>query len=371
NDTLIATHHNDSIVAGDGDDLVYGKGGADAIAGGAGNDLLQGDDEPDYSFGSSGNADILSGGSGDDVIHGAGGADIMIGGTGNDSLYGGGDGDTYLFSRGDGVDIIADHAVFEQIGYSYDRFGHGDWLTVTKDLDGGDDTLQFGEGITADDVVFYWDHATDGDGNPVNRDSDIGSNDLIVALSDPDNPQATIAELTDKIVIKDWFYRHAAAETKVAPPGVDAGDDSGGSEYGDNIMTGDYIQTAVSSDGTLGFGYSSEPGIKHDPTGTGEFGIDDYLTPGSPWEVFSVKSDQTGITTNNNARSDLISTDNLQVLSDVAPFDNYIRWTGHYGSYFSMQTDYFFNNSDEQINMTTTITALSDLSHVSFLRALD
>lgn len=136
------------------------------------------------------------------------------------------------------------------------------------------------------------------------------------------------------------------------------------------IMQGDYVLTAVSDDGTLGAGYTTPPGIKHDASGTGTFPIDDYLTPGTPWEVFSVKSDQTGVRTNNNSAGDAIS-GSVADTSGVSGYDNSVRWTGSYGSYFGLVTDTFFNDGDERISFTTTITALTNLTGLQFLRALD
>src|SRR6056297_1006498 len=76
------------------------------------------------------------------------------------------------------------------------------------------------------------------------------------------------------------------------------------------ILEGDFIRTAVSDDGTMGFGGNTSPGILHDPTGTGDFSLnDDYLTPGSPFEAFSVQSDQSGLVANrNNAGDNIAST---------------------------------------------------------------
>ena len=56
-----------------------------------------------------GNADFLSGAAGDDTLTGKGGNDSLIGGKGNDTLYGGDESDTYIFARGDGVDVIEDN----------------------------------------------------------------------------------------------------------------------------------------------------------------------------------------------------------------------------------------------------------------------
>lgn len=94
------------------------------------------------------------------------------------------------------------------------------------------------------------------------------------------------------------------------------------------IMEGNYVRTAVSDDGTLGYGGTTSPGILHDPTGTGTFGVDDYLTPGSPWEIFSVNSTQTGLLTNNNDGGDAIGSISLTDLSGSMPYDHYLRWLG-------------------------------------------
>ena len=137
------------------------------------------------------------------------------------------------------------------------------------------------------------------------------------------------------------------------------------------IMEGDYVRTAVSDDGTLGYGGYTEPGIKHDPTGTGTFPVDDYLTPGTPWEIFSVESDQTGLRTNYNSSYDYISTLSLTDLSASSIYDNFVSWEGEYSGYFQIATDTYFMDGDERINMSTTITAEQDLTNLNFLRSLD
>jgi Ca2+-binding RTX toxin-like protein len=66
---------------------------------------------------------------GNDVLTGARGDDTLTGGTGNDTLAGGAGNDTYLFTIGDGVDTITDTS-----------------------LPGEGNVLQFGVGITANDL---------------------------------------------------------------------------------------------------------------------------------------------------------------------------------------------------------------------------
>ena len=135
------------------------------------------------------------------------------------------------------------------------------------------------------------------------------------------------------------------------------------------IMSGDYVRTAISDDGTLGYGSSASPGLLHDATGTGTF-ADDYLTPGSPWEIFSVFSNEASLQVNNNSSSDSIS-GVLTDTSGASPYDFAVNWAGTYGSSYTISTETYFNTGDERIGFTTTITALSDLSGLQFLRAID
>jgi hypothetical protein len=139
------------------------------------------------------------------------------------------------------------------------------------------------------------------------------------------------------------------------------------------IMEGDFVRTAVSDNGTLGYGGNTSPGIIHDATGTSTWPIDDYLTPGTPFEGFYVSSTETGIVGNNNSASypSQISTVSLTDTSGLSSYDQSVSWMGLYTSFFEIETDTFYNDGDERISMTTTVTALTDLSDVEFLRVLD
>ena len=131
------------------------------------------------------------------------------------------------------------------------------------------------------------------------------------------------------------------------------------------IMEGDYVKTAISDDGTLGYGSSTPPRLLHDATGSGTFGPADYLTPGNPWEIFSVYSDQTSLLVNGNSLGDAIS-GTLTDTTGSSSYDNAVNWTGTFGSYFTISTDTYFNNGDERVSFTTTITALADLTGLTF-----
>lgn len=105
NDYLYGNDGNDTLSGGNGSDYLAGGYGNDSIVGGANNDTLWAGAGNDKLLGGSGN-DSLVGGSGKDKLYGQDGNDTLSGGTGNDSLWGGNGSDTFLYSKGDGKDII-------------------------------------------------------------------------------------------------------------------------------------------------------------------------------------------------------------------------------------------------------------------------
>ncbi len=132
NDVLFGGTGNDHIDGGVGSDDIHGGAGDDILIGAGGNDTIAGDDGNDSIYGDSGN-DTLTGGTGNDYIEGKAGVDSLSGGTGDDTLVGGQGNDTYLFSKGDGVDVVNDQG------------------KVSDHMD----TIRFGSGVTTQDVAFY------------------------------------------------------------------------------------------------------------------------------------------------------------------------------------------------------------------------
>ena len=118
NDTLISWDGNDLLDGGAGDDLLVARNGSSHLIGGEGDDTLR----------------IDRGGRSTSRYY----ANTFEGGKGNDRLEGHGGADTYLFSRGDGQDVIND--------YEYGSYGKVDrvqFSDVTSDelwftRDGGD-----------------------------------------------------------------------------------------------------------------------------------------------------------------------------------------------------------------------------------------
>ncbi len=133
-DAIVGTDKSDRITGLAGNDTIYGGLGNDRIFGDAGNDTLYGDllVLPAYGANFSMN-DNIGGGSGDDLIYGNWGNDKLYGDDGNDRIWGG-DGDdeiwgglgndilnggtgkdTFALVRNQGVDIIEDFKLGEDV----------------------------------------------------------------------------------------------------------------------------------------------------------------------------------------------------------------------------------------------------------------
>lgn len=135
------------------------------------------------------------------------------------------------------------------------------------------------------------------------------------------------------------------------------------------IMQGQFIRTAVSDDGTLGYGSGTSPGLLHDITGSSDFSLnDDYITPGTPHEGFSLSfGDATFV--NDNSSGDSLGAGTLTDLSGT-DFDHHVRYFDSNG-FFEITHDIMFNNGDEHILIETEIMALQLLNNVQFARGID
>ncbi len=80
-------------------------------------------------------AEQLSGAAGNDTLTARDGNDTIVGGEGNDLLHGDGGNDLFVFNRGDGQDILREFSGNFNNGY------------------GGTDTLEFGAGISPEDII--------------------------------------------------------------------------------------------------------------------------------------------------------------------------------------------------------------------------
>lgn len=169
------TEKDNIIVAGEGDDTVWGKGGNDTIEGGKGVDHLFGGDGDDIITDSgtdSGAADVIHGDAGNDVINGGNGLDLIFGGSGNDFIFGGVDSKTY--TAGEGNDFVrgAD-------GLNFIAGNEGDdWLEGGDRFDtlaGENSELFFNSTIIGHDVL-------NGRGNDNDYDAESGDDIMFQGL---------------------------------------------------------------------------------------------------------------------------------------------------------------------------------------------
>lgn len=147
------------------------------------------------------------------------------------------------------------------------------------------------------------------------------------------------------------------------------------------LLEGDFIQTQISDDGTLGDG-GSDPGLVYDVTGTGTFDSNfDYVAPGDPFEGFAIRyvgtdggegflRNDNSLSNGNVGSSESFTSTSLTDISASSEFDNHARWEGG-NSLFGVIHDFFFNDDDERVNIRTTLTALADFVSVLFSRAVD
>ena len=138
-------------------------------------------------------------------------------------------------------------------------------------------------------------------------------------------------------------------------------------------LAGNYVKVGVNDVGTFGSGGATSPGILHDPTGTGTFGINDYLTPGTPHDGFGVKSNETGFIQNDNSFGDGgfgTAAPTLLVGPAALGYANAATWSGG-NSNLTITNSYFFNANDERVLVNTTITAVTGLTNLKFVRSED
>lgn len=138
-------------------------------------------------------------------------------------------------------------------------------------------------------------------------------------------------------------------------------------------LSGNYLRVGISDYGTFGSNGSNPPGLLHDSTGTQSFGVNDYLTPGTPHDGFAISSDQYGTSISDNAfGAGAWGSASPTLLFGPAAlgYANAASWSGT-GNGMTVTNSYFFNPNDERVRIITTITALEELTNVLFGRSVD
>ena len=144
NDTLRGLGGEDTLFGNEGDDLITGGTGNDWLEGGGGHDLIWGQDGEDNIVGGDG-LNTLWGGNGSDTINGGNDADLIYGNAGDDTLVGGGGADRIFGGLDD--DIVYGGAGNDSL-YGYDGDDHlfGELGNDTMYGQAGQDTIFAGNG---------------------------------------------------------------------------------------------------------------------------------------------------------------------------------------------------------------------------------
>lgn len=138
---------------------------------------------------------------------------------------------------------------------------------------------------------------------------------------------------------------------------------------GMGVLENDYVKAGVNGTaGTFGSGGNTSPGLLYDSTGTGTFNTAyDYLTPGAPFDGFSLKIDGTNSANNNSGSNAWTDADGL------TDGDGTLTWAGTNSSHsgWEIQNTYSLGATAEHIEIGTDITVGSDASDVYFGRFID
>jgi hypothetical protein len=147
--------------------------------------------------------------------------------------------------------------------------------------------------------------------------------------------------------------------------------------------TGNFVRFGMNNFGTIGSGGNTSPGLLFDNTGTSTFNTAyDYLTPGSPFDGFTVKGLRADGTThfeysNNNQDVQWGSAGVSGYLYDFSgvayrgnTYDHRGVWIGEVPE-FKIENDTYMNNSWMWINIDTRIEAKTAVDTLYFGRYID
>lgn len=140
---------------------------------------------------------------------------------------------------------------------------------------------------------------------------------------------------------------------------------------GMGLLSNEWVKAGVNANtGTLGSGGGTSPGLLFDPTHSGTFNPSfDYLTPGSPFDGFSLKVDSAN-KTNNNTGTEQITGQGVSLSNS----NQTLTWSGSatYGSgTWTVANAYTLAPNTPYIDITTTIVAGGAATNVYFAKFID
>ncbi|MBR3498296.1 MAG: hypothetical protein IKO05_04810 [Selenomonadaceae bacterium] len=295
-DQILGNAGNDDLYGEAGNDSLWGGAGLDTLHGGNGNDLLRGGANEDYLRGGAGNDsllgeagnDSLDGGEGDDTLYGGKGNDTLIGGAGNDTLYGEAGADVFVYTAGEGNDLIADFTKDDTLQISdgvYSTAVSGSDVLIA--VDEGVITLAGAASLSALNIISDSDTltVTDETSSPVT----IASNVKVVDASARTTAFEFYGNDLDNI-----FYGGAGNDSV---RGVDGRDELHGGAGDDTLLGGnddDTVWGGKGNDDLYGSaGDDSVYGEEGDDSISGGLG-NDTLSGGAGADVFTFKRENFG-----------------------------------------------------------------------------
>ena len=147
--------------------------------------------------------------------------------------------------------------------------------------------------------------------------------------------------------------------------------------WADNvILVNEYVKAGVNeTSGTLGSGGNTSPGLLYDSTGTGTFNTSyDYLTPGTPFEGFSVKglnSSNTVLFSTSNNNASYMSTSPITGTWLGTTTASSAVWESTSNSNFNLRNTYSLPAGIQHIDISTRIEAKVAIDHLYFARFID
>ena len=142
------------------------------------------------------------------------------------------------------------------------------------------------------------------------------------------------------------------------------------SAYATATLQNSSILAGVSDYGTLGSNGNTPPGILFDKTGTSNYGVNDFLTPGTPFEGFYVTS-ANGNYSNNNSGGSSFGTFALTQNSAISVTATGMSSDGVLGVVNDYSLATIGGRSVISITSTLTNKGTTALTDLAFLRTLD
>ena len=134
------------------------------------------------------------------------------------------------------------------------------------------------------------------------------------------------------------------------------------------ILVNEYVKAGVNqTTGTLGSGGNTSPGLLYDSTGTGTFNTSyDYLTPGTPFEGFTVRVNGTDYRNNNAGNLAQITGNWVGTTSSSDAV-----WEGGVSGVFGLRNTYSLASGQQYISIATRIEVTNAVAALYFARYID